>query len=567
MTIRRVAGWVLGSFLCAPLLAGAALASGRGPRPAAGEPADGVGQSIYLRGVLGSGEPLEGKREAGVAAAGSDAACVSCHQRSGLGSREGNVTVPPITRQYLFAPRAPEAGAPALPYVESQDDDRYPYTEETLARAIREGLDARGRPLGDLMPRYALGDEDMAALLGYLERLDARPIPGVTDSVLHFATIVTPDADPRKRRGMLDVLEKFFAQKNRNPLRPTPALRTSKRTRYAKAMYLANRQWQLHVWELTGPAQTWRAQLEKRLAAEPVYAVLSGLGGSDWAPVHEFCEQHAVPCLFPNVEVPVVEERDFYPVYFSKGVLLEAELIARAILGSDDHTAAVEQVYRVGDSGEAAAQALAAQLEGHGVTVHRTVLPAGARGQAVAAALRRPALHRGARRQEVRGGQALVLWLRPDDIAALGKVPARAASVYLSGLMGGLERSPLPAGWRERTLMTYPFDLPGKRTVRLDYALGFFRFHHIQVVDERVQTDTFLACSLLAEILKHMGDFSRPYLVEKLEATLEHRIITGYYPRLSLGSRQRFASKGGYVVRFRDPAGTTLVADGAWVVP
>lgn len=190
-----------------------------------------------------------------------------------------------------------------------------------------------------------------------------------------------------------------------------------------------------------------------------------------------------------------------------------------------------------------------------------------ARGQAVAAALRRPALHRGAQRQEVRGGQALVLWLRPDDIAALGKVPARAASVYLSGLMGGLERSPLPAGWRERTLMTYPFDLPGKRTVRLDYALGFFRFHHIQVVDERVQTDTFLACSLLAEILKHMGDFSRPYLVEKLEATLEHRIITGYYPRLALASKQRFASKGGYLLRFRDPAGTAVVAPGDWIVP
>jgi len=30
------------------------------------------------------------------------------------------------------------------------------------------------------------------------------------DSVLHFATIVTPDADPLKRRGMLDVLEQFF---------------------------------------------------------------------------------------------------------------------------------------------------------------------------------------------------------------------------------------------------------------------------------------------------------------------------------------------------------------------
>jgi hypothetical protein len=64
-----------------------------------------------------------------------------------------------------------------------------------------------------------------------------------------------------------------------------------------------------------------------------------------------------------------------------------------------------------------------------------------------------------------------------------------------------------------------------------------------------------------------MGDFSRPYLVEKLEATLEHRIITGYYPRLALASKQRFASKGGYLLRFRDPAGTAVVAPGDWIVP
>jgi hypothetical protein len=561
--IRRVAGWILACSLCAL----PAAARARAPRPDAVAGAAGVGESIYLRGVLGSGEPLRGSREGGVAAVGSEAACVSCHRRSGLGSREGNITVPPITGQYLFASRAAEAGELAQPGGESRSGDRDPYTDETVARAIREGLDAQGRPLGLLMPRYALGDEEMAALVGYLKQLDARPVPGVTDTVLHFATIVTPDADPRKRRGMLDVLEKFFAQKNRAPLKPSPVLRTSRRMRYAKSMYLANRQWQLHVWELTGPAQSWRAQLEKRLSEEPVYAVLSGIGGSDWAPVHEFCERNGVPCLFPNVEVPVVAERDFYPVYFSKGVLLEAELIAGAILGSHAGPAVVEQVYRAGDGGEAAARALAARLEGHGLAVHRTVLPAGARGQAVAAALRRPALHRGARRPEVPGAEALVLWLRPEDIAAIGEVPARAASVYVSGVMGGLERAPLPPGWREHVVMAYPFDLPEKRIVRLDYALGFFRFQRIPLVDERVQTDTFLACSVLAQSLKHMADFSRPYLVERLQDTLEHRIITGYYPRLTLASDQRFASKGGYLVRFRDSAGTALVPEGDWTVP
>ena len=530
------------------------------PGPAAAAPGEEAGASIYLRGVLGSGAPLQGEHQGGdVVRTGADAACVSCHQRSGLGSLEGRVSTPPITGEYLFHSRAQDPAEPALPYVESLHGNRDPYTEATLARAIREGIDSQGRPLGYLMPRFALGDEDMAALIDYLKRLGKGRNPGVTEGVLHLATIITPDADPVKRAGMLDVLEHFVAEKNRFPLKPSPPMRTSGRTQYSKSMYMANRRWQLHVWELTGPADGWRAQLDRRLAAEPVHVILSGLGGRTWAPVHEFCEQNAIPCLLPNVEVPVVAERDFYPLYFSKGVLLEAQLMARAILGPDGHPAvgAVEQVYRAGDSGEPAAEALAAALQGHGLTVHRTVLPAGAPGHGVAAALPRGG-----------SGRALVLWLRPDDVAALGEPPAGVASVYLSGLMGGLERAPLPAGWREQTLMTYPFDLPERRGVRLDYPLGWFSFRHIPLVAEQVQTDTYLACSLLADVLNRMADnLVRPYLIEQLQAQLEHRLITGYYPRLSLASNQRFASKGGYVVHFRDPRGTALVAQGDWTVP
>ena len=59
----------------------------------------------------------------------------------------------------------------------------------------------------------------------------------------------------------------------------------------------------------------------------------------------------------------------------------------------------------------------------------------------------------------------------------------------------------------------------------------------------------------------------RDYLIERIEGLLERRIITGYYPRLTLAPGQRLASKGGYLVHFADAKGTRIVADGGWIVP
>ena len=525
------------------------------PGHASNESAADIGKTIYLHGMLGNGKPLVAHRVDGMRTEGADAACVKCHQRSGLGAKEGNKSIPPITARYLLRPRASQREDLDLPYVEGIRADRDPYTDATIARAIREGLSSEGKPLDYLMPHFELDDADMDALIAYLKRLDQRKAPGVTDSVLHFATIITPDADPVKRAGMLDVLEKFFASKNRYVRSPAPRVASTR-----VMMFKVNRRWQLHVWQLTGEPDTWQAQLNRHLAEEPVLAVISGLGGKTWAPVHDFCEQAALPCLFPNVEAPPADaDRDFYSLYFSKGVLLEAGLIAQNILnpGGGKMAKAVHQFYRAGDSGESGAEALASALRHAGIQVKNHVLADGAPGRGVDQALRK-ATH----------ADALVLWLRPRDLAALDGLPVPQAAVFMSGRLGGLEGTPLPASWRERTRMAYPFGLPEQRLVNVDFARGWFRIRQIPVVDLQVQSDTYLACGLISETLSHMADtFVREYLVERVQGMLEHRVITGYYPRLSLAAGQRFASKGGYVAHFSEAPGVHLVADGNWLVP
>lgn len=72
----------------------------------------------------------------------------------------------------------------------------------------------------------------------------------------------------------------------------------------------------------------------------------------------------------------------------------------------------------------------------------------------------------------------------------------------------------------------------------------------------------------MTEALDGMLDSYFPdFLVERVESMLSSRLVNGYYPRLGLGTGQRFASKGGYVVRFAGPGGTAVRTDAAWIVP
>ena len=537
-----------GLLVAALVLSGAtAIAQPAGPS-AASQAAPSAGERVYRQGLLPSGQPVRGEREGGAGLEGPSAACTTCHRRSGLGSWEGQTVIPPIIGRYLFRAGARNVEDIDLPHVQGYTPHREAYTEATLARTLRTGIDPQGRRLSYLMPRYKLDAGTMASLVGYLKGLTSQPVPGVTNDLLHFATIVTPDADPVARKGMLDVLEQFFADKNAGYRGESRAMQSTR-----GVMYRVSRKWQLHVWELTGAPETWERQLDERLAAEPVFAVISGLGGKTWAPVHRFCERAALPCLFPNVELPVVAEQDFYTIYFSKGVLLEAQLLARQLAsGRQPQPRRVVQVFREKDIGEQAAKAL------------RDALPAGWREQA--RPLREPR-DLGAALQDTSADDVVVLWLRPGDLAALPGSPP-AAAVYASGLMGGLENAPLPAPWRPRVQLTYPFDLPAARRVRMNFPLGWFRVRHVAVVAERVQTDTYLACGILAETLSHMLDsFVREYLIERVEALVSHRLVNGYYPRLGLAPGQRFASKGGYLVHFGGPAAASLEADGDWLVP
>ena len=548
--MKNVASSLRAAAFLVVLMAGAnSAASRQSPASAAQLQA---GEQLYRQGVLPSGNPLVAQREGAEPMQGRAAACVNCHLRSGLGTVEGRILIPPITAKYLLRPVGAGAATMTQPPINGRGPLRSRYSAGTLARAIREGIDPDGRKLDYLMPRYSLDEASMSATIAYLMHLDRGPVPGVGSETLDFATIITPDADAIERQGMLDVLGHCFGANDASHARQASLQR-------APGMRIPpGRVWRLHVWQLTGPPESWEQQLLQHFAAEPVFAVISGLGRENWDPVHRFCQAHSLPCVLPNVDLPVVAENNFYPLYFSKGILLEAQIIAsrlQPLPGSAPRH--VIQVFRDDDIGSAGAAALREASAASGLQWRdRPIKP-----DAPASELTRVL-------NEADPEDAIVLWLRPRDLKDLPQTPPPAAAVFISGLMADLEQAPLPSAWRSVARMSYPLELPTLRALGTGFAQGWFAYYGVPVVAERVQTDTYLTCEILAEAAGHMlNNWVPDRLVELIEIELGHRLVNGSYPRLGLAPGQRFASKGGYLARFVDATGTRLVADGDWIVP
>ena len=103
-------------------------------------------------------------------------ACARCHGAIGEGGREGGQPVPPLRAAALYQPRG------GLPAWRAADD---------VLRAITQGLGRDGRPLGPLMPRFALRPDEQAALLAYLRHLgtEADAPPGVGVDRIRLARV------------------------------------------------------------------------------------------------------------------------------------------------------------------------------------------------------------------------------------------------------------------------------------------------------------------------------------------------------------------------------------------
>lgn len=542
-----------------------------------------IGQRIYREGVLPSGEPLQGIGEANVTLTGEQAACATCHRRSGYGSSEGPIEVRAITGPALFgdrvAPSAPgsipaplaavnEGGLPPAEAARARAHmlldvraaqfagtrQRPTYDNDSLARAVREGVDVTGRPMDAAMPRYSLEPIALEALTAYLKTLSAKVSPGVTADRVHFATVIQPGTDPEQRRAMLEVLQAFIQDRNRG-LRD----QVLRERGGSKRLGRSYRDWVLHVWDLQGQSDTWAAQLEADYMEQPVFALVSGLGNASWRPIHDFSERYEVPCIFPQTDVPVLAEHDFYTVYLSRGVTLEGQTLAR-FLSDSGESGPVLQVFSQDEASITAADAFrAAWIAAAGTAP--VDLPIDEHPEA-------------AYWQQLAGkaaGATLVLWLPAQDLEhaqTLTATGSKVKALYLSSSLIGSPRTGLAADATGLVRLVYPQDPPRLREDRIAVVKRWLRTNGIAPADEQVQMNAYLAALVTGMLVAHSKDtYSREFLLERMEHRLGTALEPSIYPNLSLGPGQRFASKGSYIVAVGGADDRKLTPVSDWIVP
>jgi hypothetical protein len=500
-----------------------------------------AGRRIYREGRGTAGEALKAVVQGDVQVDGTQVTCESCHRRSGMGTGEGGRLSPPVAGPLLFAP-GQHRGRPA-------------YTDASLARALRDGIDPVGRPLDPLMPRYDLGEEDLAAVTAYLRALGADPSPGASGTSLRFATVIATDAPADQRDAVTGILTAFFAEKNAQIRRE--ADRTAMRRAPGEPL-VPYRRWDLEIWEVSGPAGVWRAQIEARYQERPVFAILSGLVTGPWRPIHDFCEANGIPCLLPNTDLTPAAEGDHYGLYFSAGMRLEAEILASEIAAAG-RTADVLQVVAEADPnavGAAAAFEAAIGRRGGRVRSERVGAGSGAVARSLLAG----------------SAAAVVLWTpagvigAPDAAgdAAVGspeKAGAAGSPIYFSSTILGDTGETLPADLRSRARVVHRGRLPGDRDTALERFRFWARARDIAARSERLQSQTWFSCMALVDGAKHLGLYpSRDYLLDLLDHSPGLSAFLPGFPRGEMGPGQRFLVKGGYVI-------PVAGGDPVWIVP
>ncbi len=522
MTAGRSGGAALAMLAALALAAGHAAALDLGPREQAGK-------RIYVSGESPSGGEIVVKLgRDGSTLPGSVAPCSSCHGADGTGRPEGGVRPPAIVWSELAKPYGhTHAGGRKHP----------PFTDGSLARALREGVDPAGNALDVSMPRYAMTDEDLGSLAAYLRRLEEDLDPGIAAETLRIGTVLpTSGALADVGLPMRAVLEGWFDALNRRG-------------------GVHGRKVELVVAGYDSDRADGVDAASELLRDGRVFALVSGLFPAAEPQVAALVGAARVPMVGPfslfarndDVAAPWI----FHP---SGGLREQARALAAFAPGGP------------GKGGRRLA------------IVHAPEAPYAEAARAAAEEFRRrggppPDLlaldgeSKAALTRIAKGGFDTILLLAGDgaleglarELSAAGRTPALLAS----GTLAGRAATQVAARYAGRVFLAFPGS-PADESEAGSRELARLRKLAGTTEGSRAsQASAVVDALVLVEGLKRSGRaLSRDRLVQNLEAL--HAFETGLSPPVTFGPDRRIGAMGAHVVRV-DPAGKTFIPVGGWI--
>ncbi|NTU89370.1 MAG: cytochrome c [Actinobacteria bacterium] len=145
----------IGMYIFAPSLSTTETTSVQTPQGTSGTYTS-IGQQIFLTGIGSNGARIPRTAASGNGRMGS-AGCAYCHGANGQGG--------------TFRMMGSSIDVPDITYEALADEG---FTEETIAQAIRDGIDEQGEQLSNVMPRWQMSEADVTYTIIYLKELSVQ---------------------------------------------------------------------------------------------------------------------------------------------------------------------------------------------------------------------------------------------------------------------------------------------------------------------------------------------------------------------------------------------------------
>ncbi|MBI4290031.1 MAG: ABC transporter substrate-binding protein [Betaproteobacteria bacterium] len=487
------------------------------------------GREIYLNGKSPSGRDITALVGQGlVATPATGLPCGSCHGPDGLGRPEGGVVPSNITWGYLTKPYGT---------LSTFGQRRPAYTADTLARAIRLGIDSADKRLDVSMPRYRMAQEDIEDLIAYLKRLETYLDPGLSNDRIILGTIL-PGPGPLHSLGqsMRAVVEAHLDSINAQG-----------------GIY--GRKLELDAREAAGTKAVREAAKNLGKRAFALVSVFTAGADDEYA---ELAEDEGLPTIGPftlfNQDENSLRRFTFHlfgglPVQ----ARVLAEYAARKLRGQKPSTAVI---YPADPQWAAIAQTVENQAAGQGWPIPLPIRYA--RGQISAGEL--------ARRLKGDGIEAVFFFGSPAELVSLTREAERMAwtpYVFLPGSLAGKEIFDVPAVFQDKIFLAYA-TIPSDHTpAAVTEFSALRRGHALSEPYLLAQISAYAATKVLVEGLKRAGrGLSREKLIAALEKMYDYE--TGLTPKLTYGPNRRIGALGAHMIAV-DLAKREFKVAGEWI--